>query len=140
VILFCDTSALVKLYIAESGTDAVEAQVDASEFVSFCRITWAECASALARRARETPKDADAITRARRRFESEWSTCLVLEVTQELVELAGDYSEAFALRAYDAVQLAAVQLLHREFPGEVRFACFDTRLHKASRILGIDVM
>ena len=57
-----------------------------------------------------------------------------------MVELAGDDAEAFALRAYDSVQLAAVQTLHREVPGEVRFACFDARLSKAAQVLGIEAM
>ena len=42
------------------------------------------------------------------------------------------------LRAYDGVQLAAAQLVHRAMPGEVRFACFDVRLVKAARVLGIE--
>lgn len=94
--------------------------------------------SALARRAREQPQDANPIARARLRFVADWPRYLTLEVTQELVELAGDYADTFALRAYDSVQLAAAQLVHREMPGEVRFACFDTRLVKAARVLGLN--
>lgn len=68
---------------------------------------------------------------------ADWPRCLAVEVTQTLVELAGDYSDTFTLRAYDSVQLAAVQTVHLELPGEVRFACFDDRLSKAARVLGI---
>ena len=137
MILFCDTSALVKLYVAEEGTNAVVEQAAASDIVAVCRIAWAECISAMARRAREHPEDAGALALARVRFEADWPRYLTLEVTQELVELAGDYADTFALRAYDAVQLAAAQLVHLEMPGEVTFACFDTRLMKAARVLGL---
>lgn len=68
--------------------------------------------SAMARRAREQPQDASAIAQAGQRLAADWPHYLALEVTQELVELAGDYAEAFALRAYDSVQLAAVHTLH----------------------------
>jgi uncharacterized protein len=139
LILFCDTSALVKLYVQEDGTDTVTARADASETLAVCRIAWVEAMSALARRAREQPTDATAIARARHRFAADWPLYLTLEVTQELVVLAGDYAEAFALRAYDSVQLAAAQTLHLEMPGEVEFACFDSRLSKAARVLGIQV-
>ena len=37
MILFCDTSALLKLYIVETGSDAVRAQVSESEVVAVCR-------------------------------------------------------------------------------------------------------
>lgn len=137
MILFCDSSALVKLYVEEEGTATMSGLVAASEIVAVCRIAWAECMSALARRAREQPQDAKAIGQARQRFVADWPHCLTVEVTQQVVELAGDYADTFALRAYDAVQLAAAQLLHAEVPGQVRFACFDARLAKAAQVLGI---
>ena len=49
------------------------------------------------------------------------TSALVLEITPELTRLAGDYAEAFALRAYDSIQLAAAQTLNQELPGEVGF-------------------
>lgn len=140
MILFCDTSALAKLYVREEGTDAVVEQAAASEVVAVCRIAWVEVMSAMARRSREHAQDTQALAEARRRFEADWPHYLVLEVTPELIELAGDYADTFALRAYDSVQLAAVQTLHREEPRSVKFACFDTRLVKAARALGIGAM
>jgi predicted nucleic acid-binding protein len=137
LILFCDTSALVKLYVQEDGSDTVAAQAAASETLAVCRIAWVEAMSALARRAREQIQDASVIGRARERFVADWPRYLTLEVTQDLVVLAGEYAEAFALRAYDSIQLAAAQTLHREMPGEVAFACFDSRLAKAAGVLGI---
>ena len=137
MILVCDTSALVKLYVQEDGSDAVMQRAEASEAVAVCRIAWVEIMSAFARRAREMPADAPALDRARRRLAADWPHCLTLELTQPLAELAGEYAEAFALRAYDSVQLAAVTTLHRETSGNVCFACFDSRLMKAARVLGV---
>ena len=137
MILFCDTSALVKLYVHEDGSATVMEQAAASEAVALCRIAWVEIISAMARRSREAPQDAPALARARRRFATDWPDYFTLEITQALVELAGDYAEAFALRAYDGVQLAALMTLHREAPGDVRFACFDARLVKAAGVLGV---
>ena len=140
MILFCDTSALVKLYVHEDGTDDMVREAAASDLIAVCRIAWVETMSAMARRSREQPRDAVTITRARHRVVTDWPHYLTLDLTQELVELAGEYADAFALRAYDSVQLAAVQTLHRELPGEVRFACFDGRLVKAARVLGIGLI
>lgn len=137
MILYCDTSALVKLYVHEQGSDTLADQAAASETLAVCRTAWVELMSALARRAREQPLDKPAIERARQNFVADWPRYLVLEVTQELVELAGDHADAFALRAYDSLQLAALQLMQRELPLELKFACFDDRLAKAARLLGI---
>ena len=138
MILFCDTSALVKLYVREEGTDGMVEQAARCDVVAVCRVAWVELMSALARRTREQPQDAAVLVEARKRFVADWPHYLKLDVTQELVELAGDHADTFALRAYDSVQLAAAQMLHRELPGEVRFACFDVRLTKAARVMGIE--
>ena len=138
MILFCDSSALVKLYLREEHSEAIGAQAAAFDGIAICRIAWVEVMSALARRSRERPQDAAPISTARQRFESDWPHYLCLDVTQELVELAGDYADTFALRAYDSIQLAAAETVRRELPGEVRFACFDARLVKAARVLGIE--
>ena len=140
MILFCDTSALVKLYVCEDGTDTMMEQAAASEVVAACRIAWVEIMSALARRSREQSADAAAINQARKRVVTDWPHYLTVEITQDLVELAGEYADAFALRAYDSVQLAAVQTVNQELPGEVRFACYDERLVKAARVLGIEAV
>ncbi|MEP7058970.1 MAG: type II toxin-antitoxin system VapC family toxin [Caldimonas sp.] len=138
MILFCDTSALVKLYVDEPETQTMIEHAAASEVVAVCRIAWVEFMAALARRVREQPDDASAIARARRRLTTDWPHYLTLEITPALAELAGEYAEAFALRAYDSVQLAAARTLHAEMPGDVRFACYDGRLVKAARVLGIE--
>ena len=58
MILFCDTSALVKLYIIEVGSEELKALILEAEAVAVCRIAWAEAYAALSRRAREVPEDA----------------------------------------------------------------------------------
>ena len=49
------------------------------------------------------------------------------------------FAETFALRGYDSVQLAAACEILSAAPGEVAFSCFDNRLNKAARVLGLDV-
>lgn len=138
MILFCDTSALVKLYVDEPGSGAVAAEAASAEAIAVSRIAWVEAMAAFARRVREHPADADAIEQARDALRAQWSDFLVVECDQAVVERAGDHAEAFALRAYDAVQLATLDELHRSLPGEVRFACADRRLLGAARVLGIE--
>ena len=137
MILFCDTSALLKLYIAESGSDTVKARVDEAEAVAVCRIAWAEAHAALSRRAREVPQDAQVIAQAKAALAQEWPSYVVLEVDQTLVERAGDYADTFALRGYDSVQLAAAFETGRISQLPISFACFDERLNKAAKVLGM---
>jgi len=139
LILFCDTSALVKLYIVEPQSDQMNALVAEAEAVAVVRIAWAEFHAALARRAREVPADAPAVDDARQALAEDWTHYLVLEVGQSLVERAGEFADAFALRGYDAVQLAAAHELATEAERPVAFACADQRLARAAKILGFAV-
>lgn len=139
MILYCDTSALVKLYIAEPHSGEVKTLVGEAEAVAVCRITWAEFQAATARRAREVVADEAPVARARRSLSSDWQHYLVLDVSQNVVERAGVYADGFALRAYDAVQLAAAAEA-MEISGEaLTFACFDRRLSQAASLIGMTV-
>ena len=140
MILYCDTSALLKLYIVEAGSAAVRQRVAEAEAVAVCRIAWAEVHAALARRAREVPDDAPVIEQAKAALAEDWPRFVVMEVDQGLVLRAGDYADTFALRGYDSVQLAAAFETGRIAQTPVCFACFDTRLNKAARILGMSCL
>ena len=137
MILFCDTSALVKLYIAEDSSPQMRALAAAAATLAVSRIAWAEMMAAVARRIREWPDDTAALEVVRKRLKSDWPHYAVVEITQPVVELAGEYADTFALRAYDSVQLAAARSLQEGAGAEVQFACFDTRLRKAAQILGL---
>lgn len=140
MILYCDTSALVKLYVLETGSHVMLAQTSAAEIIASCRISWAEAHAAFARRSRETPADAVNIGLALAQFKIKWQDLAILEVTQPLVELAGEYADTFALRGYDSVQLAAVSILQASAHQPVLFACFDERLNKAAKVLGMHLL
>jgi len=140
VILFCDTSALIKLLISEPGSDRMHQASLEAESLAVCRLTWAEAMAGLARRQREHPQDTEALEQARQQLIVSWEHCTIVEVTQRLVETAGRFADGFALRGYDSVQLAAAHELHRSSDQPVTFACFDRRLRQAAALMRLDVL
>lgn len=137
MILFCDTSALIKLYIVEAGSEELKARVLEAEAVAVCRIAWAEAYAALSRWTREVPEDASIIEQAKIALAADWPNFVVMEVDQAMVELAGEYADTFALRGYDSIQLAAASEAGRISQSPIFFACFDARLNKAAKLLGM---
>lgn len=137
MILFCDTSALIKLYITEEGSAELKALMQEAEVVAVCRIAWAEAFAALSRRAREVPEDVTTIEQAKAALALDWPHFLVLEIDQPLVEVAGEYADTFALRGYDSIQLAAAFEAGRISQTPIFFACYDIRLNKAAKLLGM---
>lgn len=140
MILFCDTSALLKLFVDEIGSDSMAKARSDSEAIAVCRITWAESMAAFAQRSRVKGANQAGLAQAKSLFENTWSNFVITEVTQPLVEKAGMYAEAFALRGYDSVQLAAAHNLHEQFALPLAFACFDRRLSQAAALLQLEVL
>lgn len=132
MILYLDTSALVKLYVEEQGTAAVVERVERAGAVVTVRVTYAEARAALARHRREGALNAAAHRQAVRELDAEWRTCNIVDISDPVVHRAGALAERHALRGYDAVQLAAA-LEVRRAGADVEFASFDTRLTRAAR-------
>jgi predicted nucleic acid-binding protein len=139
MILFCDTSALVQLYVDEPASAQLRRLAQDAEAIAVCRIAYVEARAAFARRGHEAPADVPALEQAREALDADWPQYLTIEITQPVVQLAGDYAEAFAPRAYDSVQLAAARTAADAAQDLVGFACFDARLNKAAAILGLDI-
>ncbi|AGX88475.1 type II toxin-antitoxin system VapC family toxin [Candidatus Symbiobacter mobilis] len=140
MILFCDTSALIKLYVLEAFSAEVHARAAIAKAVAVSRIAWAEAMAALARRVRENSVDAEAVEAVRAKLRDDWPMFAIVEVTQTIVEQAGEYADTFALRGYDSVQLAAARQLQEAASEDLCFACFDARLNKAAKVLGMQTL
>jgi len=140
VLLFCESSALVKLLIDEPESAQIHQATERAGLIAACRITWAEAMAAMARRQRDDPTSADEIENARQRLSMLWSSFTIVEVSQKLVDTAGRFADGFALRGYDSVQLAAAHELHITSEQPVTFACYDRRLNQAAQLLQLEVL
>jgi len=132
MIVYLDTSALLKLYVEEIGTPAVVILVEQAEEVATARVTYVEARAALARHRREGALRAADLRRAVRELDRKWETYNRVDLTDPLVHVAGSLAERHALRGYDAVHLAAALDLAIA-GGAVEFATFDGRLTRAAR-------
>ncbi len=141
---FLDSSALVKRYVAETGTTWVQALAALStrNKLLITRITWVEVLSALARRQREGSLSSAQVDRSVQSFRYDLDTQYqVVEFSQELAEAAGHLVRKHPLRAYDAVQLASalrVQLgLVQAKAQSLTFVAADERLLTMAQAEGL---
>ena len=132
MILYVDTSALVKVYVAEPGSSEVRRRIDQAGAVATALVTYAEARAAFARHQREGELTRADLRQAVRALDRDWATYNVIDLSDSLVHSAGELAERHALRGYDAVQLAAVLEL-RAAGGPVEFCAFDSRLNRAAR-------
>jgi predicted nucleic acid-binding protein len=134
VILYLDTSSLVKLYVDETGSEEVRRLVGQADLVATSVVAYAEARAALARRRREKVLKPAGYRRSKAALEADWHSILTLEVVEPLAKHAGELAERHRLRGFDALHLASYLLIVREFAGdEVRFSSADRVLDRAAR-------
>lgn len=131
MMIYLDTSALVKLYVIEKDSSVVQEWVDQARILFTASITYAEARAALAQSRRSGVLSPSDLRRAVAELDSAWGAYNAVEINEALVLRAGRLAEAHALRGYDAVQLAAA-LQARVAGGDYRFAAFDGRLNDAA--------
>ena len=70
-------------------------------------------------------------------LEQDWESYFIVDISQALVKLAGQFAERHALRGFDAIHLASGVTLHKQAKRPVTFYCFDDRLASAARKEGL---
>lgn len=141
MILYLDTSALIKLYVAEPGSKEMRNAVADADASTTHLIAYAETCAAFARAARAGRLAAGDINRYRRAFDQDWAQLDVITPDAVMIHRAGDLALAFDLRGYDSVHLAAAEAMGVVAgQGNLRFAAFDGPLNKAARQLGLQLI
>lgn len=118
MILYLDTSALVKLYAEEPGREEVEHAVQEASVVAVSEIGYVEACSALARKEREGSFSTDEHDEAVAQLQQDYrEVYLSRPLTGDLIARAGGLARKHALRAYDAVHMTTALVLREESLG-----------------------
>lgn len=137
MILYLDTSALVKLYVAEKDSQTVRKSVQGADRVATSRIAYPEARSALARRHREGMLTSKGLRRAVSALDRDVGGFVIVELVESVARLAGELAERYALRGFDSIHLAgAVELGHLVGTAPV-FMTFDARQSQAAASEGL---
>ena len=139
--LYLDTSALLKRYVAEAGSDEVIAALSRADAVVTSLVTSAEVAAAIAKAVRRGVPDDEGGQRAHTRFLHEWPDFWRMPVTDALVARADTLAWDHGPRAYDAIQLAAALTCKETISvlgADTRFGTFDRQLRDAAIGVGLD--
>jgi len=136
VIAYFDTSALVKLVVDELGTDRAHRLWQESSHVVSTTLLYPEARAALKKARRERRLGNAELRLAVRALERLWSRLHRMIVAVPLAVRAGELADAFDLRGYDAVHLAAAETLAA---GASVFVAADRDLCNAAARLGLSV-
>jgi predicted nucleic acid-binding protein len=130
---FWDSSAIVPLTVAETSTDAIQATAAEDPVMCVWWATEVECVSALSRLEREGALTDAATTAALDRLDALAEAWNEVQATTTLRGAARRLLRVHALRAADALQLAAAIVAAEGLPSSLDFVTLDERLAAAAR-------
>lgn len=141
---FLDTSALLKLYHQEAGTEQIEALFQQQEnTLVISELAIVEFYSSLFRKVRTREITIQAQEEAHKNFEEDCAQRFVIEplentVIQTAKELLRKHGNQHALRALDALQLSTCH--SARVRGELTFVCADARLVGIAQREGLPII
>ena len=138
MILVLDTSALVKVYISEPGSERMREAVARDEPKAASVLAFAEMHATFARRGREELLLPTELEQVRRGFGDDWEKLTQIPVGEAVLRLVPGLCDRHPLRGADAVHLASALLLQEEGL-EVLFACSDHNLLDAAAAEGLAI-
>ena len=128
---FLDTSALVKLYHDEAGSDRLDELLGREDRMVVSAVTRIEFSSAVLRKVRIEEIRAEIAEKVVASFLLDWRLLEVIPVSEEVLEkgvvLVRQYGITPGLRTLDSVQLASALEAAKAGPLDY-FICADNRL------------
>ena len=131
MILYLDTSSMLKLYVEELGTVEVYEKSERSEVVASSVIAYPEAHAALARRYREGALSKAELKTILEQFQETWIDFLTVFVSASVYLRAGTLALKYGLRGMDAIHLASWAELLKD-GDHVEFLSHDEKLMKAA--------
>lgn len=152
-MLYLDSSALVKRYVWEPGTEALDSRITTEEITGqslfTSSLTFAEVHHALARRLKEKGISVVDFHKAKGAFETDWITYLtVIEMGAGVLSFVPEIFQRTSLQSSDAVHLASAfwirdlfRLSSRYGPkgSKVTFVTSDRALGKEASASSLEV-
>lgn len=137
MILYLDSSAIVKQYISELGSPEIQTAVEGAQVIGTTVASRVEVTAALRKAVRVgvlTSEEAQPLARA---FAKKWPDLVRTRVTERLVKHAALIAWMYDLRGYDAIHLASAAAWQQALGKPVTMATFDRRLWNASEKIGL---
>ncbi len=143
---FCDSSAIVKRYISETGTSWIIGLMRSAAKNEFAvaQITGVEVVSAISRRHRGNFLTTNQVDKAIHRFLRDFNNRFgVIKIDDAIIRNAIHLAQTHVLRGYDAVQISSAlslnySLLKLRLPPFI-FISADNNLNSAAQAEGLTV-
>jgi uncharacterized protein len=133
MIHYLDSSALVKRYVAESGSDSVMSLVESDQKIAVSWLAVPETLSAFARRAKGGSISKGDLASIRNQFELDLQRFMIVQVSGAPINGIEKLIARHALRGADCIHLSTALWLSKATKSPVVFVASDGELLAAAR-------
>ena len=140
MILYLDTSALLRRYFKELGSTEIISKWKEATGIATSSVAYAETMASFYRKKREINMNGKVFGTILNSFQRDWTSFIRLEVTDDLNEPIDRIVANYPLRGFDAIHLASALMIHERIPEHFVFACFDRMLIQAAQTEGLKTL
>ena len=139
---YFDTSAFLKIFIEEDGSDKVQALVEDLEGgeLIILDLTILEARSAIRRLEREGNISAERARNVLRQIADDAANMYFVQQTAAAMSEAEQLLDRYVLRTLDALQLAGYLMARQDRRSPLIFVCADIRLLEAANQEGLEIL
>jgi uncharacterized protein len=132
-VIYFDSSALVKRYVREDGSETVQSLIRQGEDIATSKLAYSEILSAFGRKYRARELAAGLFRKLVDQFDADWKSILVVEFHDELLPTVKLLLAKYALKGADTVHLSSALWLERAAQIDMTFVASDSNLLKAAQ-------
>ncbi len=123
MILYLDTSALLKRYFKEPHSNELLAKWKEATQIVTSSVAYAETMATLYRKKREVDLSSTIFNRLLKSFQLDWESFIRVEVNDGLNETIHKVAANYPLRGFDAIHLVSAIITHERINEAFLFAC-----------------
>lgn len=139
MILYCDTSALIKRYVVEEKAEIVNELWDNASVIATSVVAFAEMMAVFNRKFREGVLSTAEYKETVKEFKSDYRYLLLVPINEDLNITIENLLKRHSLRGFDAIHLASAKIFLKPGATGLVFACFDYSLNQAAHKEGLQV-
>ena len=137
MILYLDSSAIVKQYVSEPGSIDLSKTIAESEINGTSVVARAEVVAAFRKATRTGALLEREAKDLKRQFERGWPNLVRTRVTERLAELAANLGWVHGLRGYDSIHLASAIAWQESLMLPVTLATYDRALWRVAQEINV---
>lgn len=132
-MIYLDSSALVKRYMEETGSNAIELLLTNAEVAVVSRLAYPETLSAITRRHKADDISENDFNKIKQQFKSDWQALTIIEMHHDVLQFIDKVIDKDALRGADSIHLSSAIWLKQAMKTEVLFVASDIALLNAAK-------